>query len=126
MALTSTIPAGVVSALKGGGHADSAPTATLVRDAFAEAVNVRGVAVNNASPAAAVFLQMFADNGPTLGTDWADVCIPVPASALLAVFVVGTSGLVFSPSLTYCLTDASHGSSMTAGTRNVFIASEAP
>lgn len=122
MALTSS--RNVVGLTAAQGFSDTAPTATLVKDIHAGPADVRGVIVNCANPAAAVYLQIFNSDNPSLGTDWSRLLLFVPASTIMACIITGDGPLPFSASVTYAMTDAAKGSTMTGGTRSVFIVTE--
>ncbi len=98
---------------------DSALGATAVCDTTQDVV-LRQIVINNAAVAGAAWLQIFAKFAPTLGTDWADHGIPVPASKIVLVTLNGDC-MEFDDGYSYALTDAAHGSSLTGAARGLAV-----
>jgi len=103
---------------------DTSATATVVRNAAGVPVELWVVAVNNASPLGACYLQLHDSRNPSLGTDWAKHCIMVPADSRIVVSIVGDNGLEFATALSYAFTDAAKGSSLTGTGRTLWTHAE--
>lgn len=100
---------------------DSAVVATAVRDPLSVAIIPRMITVDSsAGGTGAAYLQLHDAPNPTLGTDYAKCILPTVASAHI-VWQIGGDGTQFSQ-LTYCLTDAAKGSSVTGAGREVYFA----
>jgi hypothetical protein len=117
MAVASTTT-GVAAA--GTPNYDSGLTNTAVLNVADGTSHIRTIWVDSSALNAAVF-QMFDAKVVSLGTTAPNFAVKCPASAMFLISILGDDGVEFSTALSYAMTDAVKGSTITGAARKLYL-----